>query len=120
MRTEIERLKKDLEKFDQILLFSGEMQEKIMKDFCSSQALKKTEKKVLMLSSADPFREKEKNYGFRRISDREREELEQLYRTYEFSNRFQVVSDHFQWGSLMNYVKTGMVTMEEFFEALLS
>ena len=73
-----------------------------------------------MLSSADPFREKEKNYGFRRISDREREELEQLYRTYEFSNRFQVVSDHFQWGSLMNYVKTGMVTMEEFFEALLS
>ena len=119
METEIERLQKDLEKFDRIFLFSRKSSPNVRGEFCKSRALRETTKKILILSCADISDVKCKNCEFRRISGEERDTLEQLYRTYEFSNRFQVISDGLQCGSLMNYVKTGLITMEEFFEALL-
>lgn len=42
-----------------------------------------------------------------------REELEELYRTYEFSNEIFFPEMHFPCGTLQNYVDTGILTREE-------
>lgn len=119
MESGMEHLEKDLEKFDRILLFPEEGSADIVEDFLNSGALKKTLKKVLVLSGADISWEEKKDCRFRRISKEEQEALEQLYRTYEFSDHFQVISERLQCANLMNYVKTGLITMDDFFEALL-
>lgn len=42
-----------------------------------------------------------------------REELEELYRTYEFSNEIFFPEMRFPCGTLQNYVDTGILTREE-------
>ena len=42
-----------------------------------------------------------------------REELEELYRTYEFSNEIFFPEMRFPCGTLKNYVDTGILTREE-------
>ena len=42
-----------------------------------------------------------------------REELEELYRTYEFSNEISFPEMYFPCGTLQNYVDTGILTREE-------
>ncbi len=43
----------------------------------------------------------------------------QIYFMYDFSDRFQVLSDNPQYGSILNYVKAGNLTMEAAFQTLL-
>ena len=45
--------------------------------------------------------------------------LLQLYLTYEFSDKFRIISMDGNYGTLWNYVKTGILTHEEAVEALL-
>lgn len=45
--------------------------------------------------------------------------IKKLYHTYQFSDRFQVISDETMYGTIFNYVDTGILTMEEAFDALL-
>ena len=42
-----------------------------------------------------------------------------IYRMYDFSDKVLVVSDSNQYGSLFNYVKTGILTKQEMVDALL-
>ncbi len=42
-----------------------------------------------------------------------------LYRLYEFSDRITVISDTDQYGGIMNYVKNGVMTLEEAVASLL-
>ena len=49
----------------------------------------------------------------------EREVLERLYFTYDFSDQFIMISDKQQFGGLLNYIKTGTITREEMIRALL-
>lgn len=53
------------------------------------------------------------------ISRKQLDNVLQLYRLYDFSDRVITVSDNFQYGSLYNYMKTGIITKEEMIEALL-
>ena len=46
-------------------------------------------------------------------------ELRQLYLTYEFSDKFRMISMEGNYGTLWNYVKTGLLTPDEAVEALL-
>ena len=46
-------------------------------------------------------------------------ELRQLYLTYEFSDKFRMISMDGNYGTIWNYVKTGLLTPEEAVEALL-
>lgn len=59
------------------------------------------------------------NVDYRQITKEELQTLKQLYCMYEFSDRFQVISWESQYGSLFNLVDTGILTMEEAFQALL-
>lgn len=40
-------------------------------------------------------------------------DLFQLYSTYEFSDRIHVLTDSPQYGGLLNYVRTGELSLEE-------
>lgn len=43
-----------------------------------------------------------------------------LWRTYEFSDRFTVISEDSHLGSMLNYVETGLISWDEYFDALLA
>ena len=53
------------------------------------------------------------------ISEEAYIELRQLYLIYEFSDKFRMISTDGNYGTLWNYVKTGLLTPEEAVEALL-
>ena len=59
----------------------------------------------------------EKTFGY--ISQSEMCDILELYRTYDFSDKVLVLSDSNQYGSLYNYVKTGILTKEEMVAALI-
>ncbi len=42
-----------------------------------------------------------------------------FYKMYEFSDRICVLEETKQYGSLLNYLKTGLLSQEEYSEALL-
>ena len=46
-------------------------------------------------------------------------DLIKLYRTYEFSDRFIVLDDSCQYGSVWNYVSEGTLSVEEALESLI-
>jgi hypothetical protein len=46
------------------------------------------------------------------------EEIVDLYRTYEFSDRVIYVSKESNYGTLYNYVKTGVLSEEEFLDSI--
>ncbi len=43
----------------------------------------------------------------------------EIYRTYDFSDKVFVISDSDEYGSLFNYVKTGILTKREMVDSLL-
>lgn len=47
------------------------------------------------------------------------EQICKLYFLYEFSNKIQFVSQLSQYASMLNYLSTGLLTEDEFLEALL-
>lgn len=112
----------DLKKFDSVLMIvdgDGDA-EGLSQIFCKSKALEKTSKKVLILSAADIALAGHDGCEYRRINDEDQSAILQLYAMYDFSNRFQVLSDNSQYGGLLNYVKTGLMTIEEVFRAILA
>lgn len=54
------------------------------------------------------------------ISEEEYCDIEELYYMYEFSDRIHLLADSAQYGSLGNYMATGLLTENETFAALLS
>lgn len=121
-REVIKNIKETLEKFDMVLMIkdgSG-VSENLTRDICNSQALNETSKRVLILSGVDISDTENHSYYFRRIYRREQEIIEQIYSMYEFSDRFKIISESQQYGSILNYVKSGLLTMEEVFRALLN
>lgn len=89
-------------------LFSG---------FINSDAIKKNKKKIMIMSSESS--EESENYAYYKLSKAEEERLMKLYLTYEFSDRFQMLAHDNNFGNIFNYVKTGVMTLEEVFEAIL-
>ncbi len=53
------------------------------------------------------------------IKRKEMDELLEMRSLYDFSDRVSVVSDSVRYGSLFNYVKTGILTKEEMAEAVI-
>ena len=49
----------------------------------------------------------------------ESEEVMDLYRMYEFSDRFIALQESGQYGSIWNYVRQGIITEEEALRAVL-
>lgn len=59
------------------------------------------------------------SFCINRISEAEQESLRNLYHLYDFSDKFRLLAEEPYYGSVMNYVKTGVLTETEAFEALL-
>ena len=53
------------------------------------------------------------------ITREQMDEIITIYRLYDFSDRVSVVSDSWQFGSLFNYVKMGIITGNELISAFL-
>lgn len=53
------------------------------------------------------------------LSHKETQELYDLYMTYEFSDKFSLFADGRQYGTIFNYVATGILTQREAVMAIL-
>ena len=53
------------------------------------------------------------------ISQSKMDEVIEMYQTYDFSNKVSVISESNQCGSILNYVKNGILTEEEMIEVIL-
>lgn len=89
----------------------------LFSEFINSDAIKKNKKKIMIMSSESS--EESENYAYYKLSKAEEERLMKLYLTYEFSDRFQMLAHDNNFGNIFNYVKTGVMTLEEVFEAIL-
>lgn len=55
----------------------------------------------------------------RRLSQEEAQELTELYFTYEFTDNFIMAMENPMYASVFNYVKNGVLTAEEAWQALI-
>lgn len=116
-----EKIEEALGEYDLILLVTdgAGAAENLTDLLCRSEALRKAEKKILILTEADVLPTDTYRCTFVKIGRKERTALERLYGMYEFSNRFRILSCDRRWGSILNYVKTGIMTLEEAFQVFL-
>lgn len=110
-----------IEKYDRIFVIMDNEDDtgNLTYNFCRSKALRETTKNVLILSDKDILCIKGVKHQYQRLNENEMHFIRQIYFMYDFSDRFQVLSDNPQYGSILNYVKAGELTMEAVFQALL-
>lgn len=110
------RLQNMLNIYDRILL----VQEK--EEFRKCLACgRKTDDSNFLLLIPDVFKEYFEEFGFSQkfLTQEEVEELIGLYFTYEFSNRFRIISKDGICGNIFQLVENGLLTYEEALEAIL-
>lgn len=75
----------------------------------------------LLLLLPEVFKDTFEKFGLAQqiLTANEFEEIESLYRMYEFSNRFRVISDDGMYGDIFEFVNNGLLTYEEALEAIL-
>ena len=111
-----DKLKRYLSDYDLVVLVMEDDGVNGIADRMShSKAASQTQKRVLFLSSQDAGQSE--NYS--KISNDEVSALLEIYRMYDFSDHFCVLSRSKRYGGLFNYVDTGQLTEEELFEAVL-
>ncbi len=113
------KIEQAIETYEKIFLFNCRDKQiaKLAEDFCRNISCKNLTRKILVMSNAGFPDEKITDY--KQLSEEEYNHLYKLYSMYEFSDRVQIITEESQYGSLQNYVKTGLLTEEEMFEALL-
>lgn len=137
----LSKLKSDLEGYDRVYLIREDEAsgEKLLEDFLGSRALRESKRKVLVMAVAPQERIREKSgrnmpasaiigvengmegrVECRRITEENARFLLSLYHMYEFSDRFRLISTRERCGSLFQFSETGLLSMEEVWEALLS
>lgn len=115
----IDTLELDLNFYDKIFLFdtADQIVFECMSHFCDSEQMKETSKKVLVMGVGEI--KKSAKDCYRSVTKQQFEDLLEIYDMYEFSNKFQFICKKGQYGSMFNYVKTGLLTFGEMFEAML-
>lgn len=115
-------LEYSLKKYDRIfLILDGQYWDrKLCMAFCDFVAVQHIRKKILvLLPEKNISKIPNKNIDCRQITKKEQQALKRLYCMYEFSDQFQLISQESQYGSLLRLVDTGILTVEEAFQALL-
>lgn len=112
-------IEQDLKDYDKIFLFDTADQKvsACMSYFCHSRQMQETDKKVLVLGAAEVSGAAEG--CCRSVTKQQFEAMLDIYDMYEFSDKFQFVGAKEQYGSMFNYVETGLLTYSEMFEAML-
>ena len=109
-------LEKNVLLYDTVLLFR---ESDLLVEFCRMIAVKTVKKTVLVLSQW-PVNATAENITFHQLTPEEAGRLTVLYYTYEFSDNFLYVSqENAVYAGLYNFVRTGVLSPEEFFGALL-
>ncbi len=73
----------------------------------------------ILILSAQQLDIREEQVIFRQIDPEQAERLCQLYHTYEFADNFILTEDNPAYATILNYVRTGILTGEEAWQALL-
>lgn len=116
---EIEKLEKYLEEYERIFVFDDRNEEinKYKLAFLESKLESCVQKQIVIMGLKDDASVAEK--GYKVITKQEYNFILQLYRMYEFSDKLRIISFSLQFGSMLNYLSTGIISQEEYFEALL-
>lgn len=109
-----------IEIYDKVILISYEEKAviDIMTKFERSNAMKHTKKQIVILSTVEW--DGTSNLTYKKITPEESSALLNLYYMYEFSDKFQVLSSQNNFGTLINFYNTGLLNLEEAFEAILA
>lgn len=115
----IVEIEKALNKYERIFIFdSADQQVKVLLDnFCRKILSTDCARKILIF--ANGYILEDINEVFKSITSEEYWEILEIYSMYEFSDCIQFVSKSSQYGTILNYLSMGLMTEEEFFEALL-
>ena len=121
IRSELEQ---DIAEFNKIILVHGQRAgEGLANALYGYEAIKKIDRKVLILSSGknrwECCKEGTGSITWRYMTDREIQDILKLYYLYEFSDRVVLFSQESIFGGLLNFVDTGILTMNELVRALL-
>lgn len=106
-----------LSAYDKILFLSrGETK---MAEILSSCPKKRLHDRKLFLLSQEDVPDLPDGIEEYRLDEKSAAALQRLYHTYEFSNKFIILSASDNFGTIWNYVETGVLTAEEALTALL-
>lgn len=110
----IQLLERAVGQFDRIFVFENE--ELIPEVFSENKTIAH---KLLILSEKQMVPDTD-NIIFQQITEEEKEQIINLYFTYEFSDKFTFVSrNNINYGGLFHFIDTGILSKEEAFEALI-
>lgn len=105
-----------LEKYDCVFLFCNNT--KLFEDFFAKSLLLNEIKRNIKIYSCNKVRYPER-ISHARIGLKEEKIILEIYQTYEFSDKFHVIDFNEMYGSLFQYMETGVLTVEETINALL-
>lgn len=112
------RLEKALEEFDRIVLIEGNgSSREFLRLFEDPQNFQNIQNRILILSVLEDKRKG--NVVWQQAAEQEIEDMLKLYFLYEFSNRVIALSSRCCFGSLLDFVETGVLTEREALMALL-
>lgn len=116
------QLQEDLKKHGRILLLSSSLKTVDLFQEKLAAYLKNGNQcdPHLLLLAWEGFPLPESGIAVRMISKQEENMLTALYRMYDFSDRFSVWSDDGQYGTILNYVRSGLITWDEVFCTMLA
>ena len=112
-------LERNLEQYDIVFLVMKEQKEisYFWKQVCKLKDFGGSGKKVLFMVLEDV--DINEDCFYYQISKWDAEKLRDLYYIYEFSDKFRVFSGEDNFGTIFNFIQTGILTWKEAFEALL-
>lgn len=113
----LQNLQNAITAYDRILLLPNNVQEIVeLLDTCPRERLPK--KILLLLGSmtCDP----PDDIDWVRLDEEDCAALKRLYYTYEFSDKFRMLSADVHFGTIWNYAGTGLLSAQEIAVALLS
>ena len=116
---EIKKLEKYLEEYSSIIIFDDRNEEirKYKLSFFEREMELSDQKKIMVMGLKDDVTADK--WGYKIITEQEYNFILRLYRMYEFTDKLRIVSYFLLFGSMLNYLSTGIITEEEYFEALL-
>lgn len=114
----ISELERYLDVQDLVILIDIDKAKRIVERLCDSEAIQKTEKRLAILSTVN-YPKRQGNHVYVTVSEKEMNEILEIYRSYESSDKLTMFADSRNYGTMWNYVDSGILTPEDVFEALL-
>ena len=113
------QLEKFFENNDMVILVDIEGANILVEMLCHSKVIKDTSKKLVIVSCVN-YPLKSGNHEYITVSEKQMKQLLGIYRCYEPSDKLVLLSDSRNYGNTWNYVNTGIISIEDVFEAMLA